>query len=87
MKLEEFLQKRIENKKMEIGRFERKKALIMRAKDTNWRNNPYSYSENDLRSANGYIELAKRALAGYERELADLNSGKANNVTYGMRAI
>lgn len=65
----EFINKRIEGKKAEIAKLEKKIERIEAAKATNWEKNPYYYSESDLKWANRDLEVAKRSLDDYEKEL------------------
>ena len=66
----EFITKRIEGKKAEISKLEKKIARIEKAQESNWENNPYYYTERDLYWANKDLEEAKAALASYEAKLA-----------------
>lgn len=70
MATKEFLQKRIEGKKAEIAKLEKKIERIEKAKATNWEVNPYYYGEDDLRRALRDKDLAEKSLADYEEELA-----------------
>lgn len=66
----EFINKRIAGKKAEIEKLEKKLARILKAKESNWQNNPYYYGENDLKWETKHLEEAKAALAKYEADLA-----------------
>ena len=44
----DFIQKRIAGKEKEIDKLEKKLARILRAKESNWENNPYFYDERDF---------------------------------------
>ncbi len=65
----EFIQKRIDGKQAEITKFKKKLDRIMKAKESNWENNPYWYHEDDIRYTNRDIEQAEKALAGYQEQL------------------
>jgi len=65
----EYLTKRVEGKKAEIAKLEKKLARIEKAKASNWENNPYYYSESDLKWTTRDIEQAHTALADYEAKL------------------
>lgn len=67
----EFLQKRIAGKEKEIAKIEKKIERILKAKASNWENNPYYYDENDLKWANKDLENAKASLETYREELAE----------------
>ena len=65
----EFITKRIEGKQKEISKLEKKLARIIKAQESNWENNPYYYTENDLKWATKDLETAKKALAKYQADL------------------
>lgn len=65
----EFITKRIEGKQKEITKLEKKLARIRKAKESNWENNPYYYSERDLKWTAKDLEVAKEALAKYQADL------------------
>lgn len=66
----EFIQKRIAGKEAEIAKLEKKMERILKAQEGNWEiNNPYSYSEYDLRVTTHDLEAAKEALADYQDKL------------------
>ena len=66
----EFINKRIEGKRKEIEKLEKKLGRIRKAEATNWEVNPYYYHESDLKWTLKDLDSAKEALAGYERDLA-----------------
>lgn len=66
----EFINKRIEGKQKEIAKLENKLTRINKAKESNWENNPYYYTENDLKWTTRDLEEAKKSLAKYEADLA-----------------
>ena len=74
----EFIQKRIEGKEKEIAKIEKKIERILKAKASNWENNPYYYDENDLKWANKDLEDAKKGLEKYRADLETAQS-KANS--------
>ena len=77
----EFLNKRVEGKKAEIEKLEKKLARIIKAEKTNWEVNPYYYSPSDKRWAEKDLEVAKNALADYEAKLeVELNKASSRNV-------
>lgn len=65
----EYITKRIEGKQKEISKLEKKLARIIKAQESNWENNPYYYSESDLKWTTKDLEAAKEALAKYEADL------------------
>lgn len=65
----EYITKRIEGKQKEITKLENKLARINKAKESNWENNPYYYTESDLKWAIKDLETAKEALAKYQADL------------------
>ena len=66
----EFITKRIEGKQKEITKLEKKLARIIKAQESNWENNPYYYTERDLKWTTKDLEEAKASLAKYEEQLA-----------------
>ena len=80
----EFITKRIEGKKAEIAKLEKKLARIIKAQESNWENNPYYYSENDLKWTTKDLEAAKEAIAKYE---ADLNTETEKDNSRNVEAI
>jgi hypothetical protein len=65
----EFINKRIEGKQKEITKLEKKLTRIIKAQESNWENNPYYYTESDLKWAKKDLEEAKAALAKYQADL------------------
>ena len=78
MATQDFIVKRIEGKKKEIDKLEKKLARILKAKESGWQNNPYYYHEKDIDYTTRDIESAKEALAKYEQELIDENNKAAS---------
>ena len=75
----EFIQKRIDGKKAELDKLEKKMARVLKAKESNYEeNNPYYYSDYDFRSTTREIELAKQALADWENKLVEENNKAAS---------
>ena len=74
----EFIQKRIDGKRKEIGKLKKKIERINKAKETNWEVNPYGYHEHDLEWATKDLKSAQEALLKY---LADYvtETEKANS--------
>ena len=66
----EFITKRIEGKQKEISKLEKRLERIMKAKASNWEDNPYCYSEWDERSTVNTLEEAKKVLEKYQADLA-----------------
>ena len=79
----EFIQKRISGKEKEIDKLTKKLARIRKAEAGGWdRNNPYLYSESDLRRCLKDLEAAREALAKYQSELQTASEKAASrNVT------
>ena len=76
-----FLTKRIEGKQAALKKLNAKLDRIRKAEASNWEdNNPYMYSESDLRSCLIDIKDAERAIEKYQSELA-VEQAKANNRT------
>lgn len=65
----EFITKRIEGKQKEISKLEKRLERIMKAKASNWEDNPYCYSEWDERSTVNTLEEAKGVLEKYQADL------------------
>lgn len=77
----EFINKRIQGKKAEIIKLEKKLERIMKAQASNWTDNPYFYSERDIKWTTRDIEEARQALAKYEAELiVETEKGASRNV-------
>ena len=74
----EFIQKRIAGKEKEIEKLEKRLSRIRKAEATGWVDNPYFYSESDLRWALRDLEAAKDALAKYRNDLT-VAEEKANS--------
>lgn len=74
----DFLQKRIDGKKKEIEKLQKKLARILEAQASGWEKNPYWYREDDIRYTNRDIEQAQKALENYENELALANQKAAS---------
>lgn len=66
----EFLQKRVTGKEKEIEKLEKRLARIHKAEAAGWVDNPYFYSEDDLRWTVRDLDAAKKALEGYRADLA-----------------
>ena len=79
----EFIQKRISGKEKEIDKLTKKLARIRKAEAGGWdRNNPYLYSESDLRWCLKDLEAAQEALAKYRAEFQTASEKAASrNVT------
>jgi len=80
----EYITKRIEGKQKEITKLEKKLARIVKAQESNWQNNPYYYTENDLKWTSKDLEAAKEALAKYQ---ADLITETEKNNSRNVEAI
>lgn len=66
----EFIQKRITGKEKELDKLTKKLARIRKAEAGNWEtNNPYYYSEYDLKHCLKDIEAAQKALDDYKAQL------------------
>lgn len=74
----EFITKRIEGKKKEIEKLEKKLSRIEKARDTNWEVNPYYYNELDLKWTQKDLDAARVALSDYEKDL-QTETEKANS--------
>ena len=66
----EYLTKRLEGKKKEVEKLEKKLERILKAQATDWEVNPYYYSENDLKWTRKDLESARQAQAKLEEDLA-----------------
>lgn len=79
----EFILKRIESSKSNIEKLEKKLARIQKAAESNYEtNNPYYYSDYDLRVTTKDLASARANLAKYEAQLEELNTKAASrNVT------
>lgn len=78
----EYIKKRIEGKEKEIEKLEKKLVRIRKAEAGNWEtNNPYYYSEYDLRRCLKDIEEAQKALEEYKAQLvAETEKANSRNV-------
>lgn len=77
----EFLQKRVEGKVKEISKLEKKLERILKAQESGWEDNPYCYSERDLKYTVRDIEEARRSLADYKEKLkAEVEKSMSRNV-------
>lgn len=78
----EFVQKRITGKEKEIAKLEKKLERIKKAEAGGWEeNNPYMYSDYDLKWCVKDLEAAKAALANYQAELQAIqDKGASRNV-------
>lgn len=77
----DFIQKRIDSKKAEIERLNKKWERIEAARATNWEKNPYSYGDYDVRVTTKDLERAKKALEDYEAEMqTEIEKSKSRNV-------
>lgn len=75
----EFIQKRITGKEKELDKLTKKLERIRKAEAGNWEvNNPYYYSENDLKWCLKDIESAQKALDDYKAQLVS-ETEKANS--------
>lgn len=74
----EYITKRIEGKKNEIAKLEKKLERINKAKATNWEVNPYYYHEDDIKWTNRDLEKARKVLAKYEEDLSKANDKAAS---------
>ena len=75
----EFISKRIEGKEKELDKLTKKLARIRKAEAGNWEtNNPYYYSERDLKYCLKDIEAAQNALDDYRAQLVS-ETEKANS--------
>ena len=78
----EYLEKRIAGRQKEIEKLTKKISRIEKAQATGWEDNPYYYSESDLRWANRDLEDAKAALAKYQQQLEmEQEKAASRNVT------
>ncbi len=74
----EFIQKRMEGKRKELAKLEKKMARIQDAAASGWENNPYCYSEYDLSRTQKEIQDARAALEDYTAQLKT-ETDKANS--------
>ena len=75
----EFIQRRIDGKEKELDKLTKKLARIRKAEAGNWEtNNPYYYSEYDLKYCLKDIEAAQKALDEYKAQLTT-ETEKANS--------
>lgn len=77
-----YIEQRITGKEKEIAKLEKKLARIKKAEAGNWEtNNPYLYSESDLKWCLKDMEAAKAALAKYQADLqAEQEKAASRNV-------
>ena len=74
----EFITKRIAGKEKEIAKLNRKLERINKAAASGYENNPYFYTEDDLRWTKKDLEAAEAALADYIEQL-ERATEKANS--------
>ena len=74
----DFITKRITGKEKEIEKLTKKLERINKAKETNWKVNPYYYHESDLKYALRDLEEAQKALNTYKAQLVS-ETEKANS--------
>lgn len=75
----EYVLKRISGKEKEIGKLEKKLVRLQKAEAGGWKeNNPYYYSESDLKWCLKDLEAAKEALAKYQAELQAIQEKAAS---------
>ena len=67
----EFLQRRVDSKKVEIEKLHKKLDRIRKAEASGWKNNPWGYDEDDLKWTTKDLEVARAALEGYQFKLAE----------------
>lgn len=78
----EFITKRVEGKRKEVAKLENKLSRILKAKASNWEDNPYYYGEDELKWTTKDLENAREALAKYEAQLtAETEKAASRNVT------
>lgn len=77
----EFITKRIAGKEKELEKLMKKMERIRKAEATDWKVNPYYYSEYDIRVTTREIEDAQKALEGYKAQLvAETEKANSRNV-------
>ena len=77
----ESLKKRVDSKKVEIEKLQKKLDRIHNAEASGWKDNPYSYDEYDLKWTIKDLEVAEAALEKYECKLAEeLEKANSRNV-------
>lgn len=77
----ESLKKRLDRKKAEIEKLQKKLDRIRKAEASGWKNNPYSYSEYDLKWTIKDLEVASAALEKCECKLAEeIEKSNSRNV-------
>lgn len=74
----ETIQSRIAGKEKAIAQLTKKLERIRKAEASNWENNPYYYSERDIRCTQKELDEAEAALANYKSMLA-AEEEKANS--------
>lgn len=78
----ETINKRIEGKEKEIAKLTKKMERIRKAEASNWENNPYWYSERDIRITTRELEQAQKALDEYKAMLvAETEKAASRNIT------
>lgn len=78
MATREFIEKRIDGAKKNLEKLEKKLVRIEKAKESNWENNPYYYTEDDLKYTLRDIDSAKNSLNKYEQDLVELSNKEAS---------
>ncbi len=74
----EFVQKRIEGKEKELEKLNKKLKRIYKAQESNWENNPYYYTEDDIRRTKRDIDEATASLKKYTDQLKTMQEKAAS---------
>jgi len=74
----EYITKRLEGKKAEIAKLEKKLERINKAEASGWKDNPYYYSERDKRWTLRDLEDAKKALCDWGEKLSQAEEKAAS---------
>ena len=74
----EWIEKRIKGKEKEIAKLEKKRERMLKAKESNWENNPYHYDDLDLKYCEKDLLKAKNILEKLEEDFRIANE-KANS--------
>jgi hypothetical protein len=78
----EFVQKRLDGKKKELEKLEKKLSRILKAEESNYEeNNPYYYSDYDKKHTVKDIEQCKNEIAKYEEQLvSEIEKSNSRNI-------
>ena len=78
----EFIEKRLDGKKKELEKLEKKLSRILKAEESNYeKDNPYYYSDYDKKSTLKEINVCKNDIIKYEEQLtSEIEKSNSRNI-------